>query len=267
MADHLRPIWLTPAQDRLFLDGASDRRRFLDRLVFAAEPAHAAHVNAYDRAARERMRLLIEGPADAGWLAAVETRLARAGAAVAQARARSVEALGAVIDVRGDTGFPKAVLRLTGEWEGMAGEGGSAEGLEAGLAAALAAARSRDTAAGRALVGPHRCDLIVIHGETGRPAQEGSTGEQKALILSLVLAQAARLSGATDAPNPILLLDEVAAHLDQGRRAALFDAIEALCLQAFLTGTDEMLFETLKGRALGVHVEGSRLTLLDGERR
>lgn len=263
LADHLRPIWLTPAQDRLFLDGAADRRRFLDRLVFAAEPAQAARVNAYDRAMRERLRLLIDGPADPAWLAAVEARMARAGAAVALARAGTVHALREAIAGRAASAFPKAGLGLTGEWESLAGEGADAEAIAARLAEALAAARPRDAAAGRGLVGPHRCDLLVVHAEADRPAAECSTGEQKALILAIVLAQAARLSGAQDAPNPVLLLDEVAAHLDRVRRATLFDEIEALSLQAFLTGTDEMLFETLKGRALGVHVDGSRLTELD----
>ncbi|HZZ36349.1 MAG TPA: DNA replication and repair protein RecF, partial [Caulobacteraceae bacterium] len=129
--------------------------------------------------------------------------------------------------------------------------------------AALAAARARDAAAGRALTGPHRGDLSVVHRDKDRPAGECSTGEQKALILNLVLAQAARLSRAESQPNPILLLDEVAAHLDPVRRAALFDEIEALSLQAFLTGTDEALFDHLKGRAMGVHVDASRLTVLD----
>jgi DNA replication and repair protein RecF len=134
----------------------------------------------------------------------------------------------------------------------MAAEGLPVDEIEARLAKALAAARERDAAAGRALTGPHRGDLAVLHRQKDRPAAECSTGEQKALILNLVLAQAARLSRAESAPNPILLLDEVAAHLDQLRRAALFDEIEALGLQAFLTGTDEALFYDLKGRAQGV---------------
>jgi len=182
---------------------------------------------------------------------------------VALARAGTVHALREAIAGRAASAFPKAGLGLTGEWESLAGEGADAEAIAARLAEALAAARPRDAAAGRGLVGPHRCDLLVVHAEADRPAAECSTGEQKALILAIVLAQAARLSGAQDAPNPVLLLDEVAAHLDRVRRATLFDEIEALSLQAFLTGTDEMLFETLKGRALGVHVDGSRLTELD----
>jgi DNA replication and repair protein RecF len=158
-----------------------------------------------------------------------------------------------------------ARLSLTGEWEIMASDGADLGEIEGKLIRDLAAGRARDASAGRALTGPHRGDLAVIHAEKQRPAAECSTGEQKALILNLILAQASRLSRAESAPEPILLLDEVAAHLDRRRRAALFDEIEALGLQAFLTGTDEHLFEDLKGRAQGVHVDGSNLAILDTE--
>lgn len=267
LADHLRQVWLTPAQDRLFLEGASERRKFFDRLVFAAIPRHAAHAGAYERAQRERMRLLTDetAPPDPAWLDALEARLAEAGALMAEARAMTLAALQAEIDGRGARPFPQARLSLTGEWEQMAAAGASIADIEAKLARALAAARPRDAGAGRALTGPHRGDLAVIHVEKDRPAAECSTGEQKALVLNLVLAQSARLSRAESAPSPILLLDEVAAHLDHIRRAALFDEIEALGLQAFLTGTDEHLFEDLKGRAQGVRVDASGLTQLDPE--
>ncbi len=258
LAEHVRQVWLTPAQDRLFLEGAADRRRFFDRLVFAAEPAHAAHVQAYEKAMRERMRLLTDGPPDPAWLDALEARLAEAGTLMAEARARTLSALAAEIATRGERPFPQARLALTGEWETLARDGADFAEIEARLARALAAARERDAAAGRALTGPHRGDLSVIHAEKDRAAAECSTGEQKALILNLVLAQAARLARA-QAPSPILLLDEVAAHLDARRRAALFDEIEALGLQAFLTGTDEMLFEGLSGRAQGFRVDASGL--------
>jgi DNA replication and repair protein RecF len=264
LADHIRPIWLTPAQDRLFLEAASERRRFFDRLVFAGEPAHAAHVGAYEKAMRERMRLLTdEGMApDPVWLSALEAQLAEAGALMAEARARTLLALQEEIDSRGERPFPQALLSLTGDWEKLALAGVDFAEIEARLAAALAAARPRDAAAGRALTGPHRGDLGVVHAEKDRPAAECSTGEQKALILNLVLAQGARLSRAKSAPTPVLLLDEVAAHLDLHRRAALADEIAALGLQAFLTGTDETLFDHLKGRALGVRVDSSGLTVL-----
>jgi DNA replication and repair protein RecF len=263
LTDHARPIWLTPAQDRLFMESASDRRRFFDRLVYAALPEHAANVAAYERALRERTRLLNEGAADPDWLTALERQMANAGARAARARASTLADLRAEIEARAGGAFPRAVLGLAGEWEQRALAGDAETEIEARLAAALARGRDRDAAAGRALTGPHRGDLDVVHGERGRPAAECSTGEQKALILNLVLAQAARLSRAKSAPNPILLLDEVAAHLDPARRAALFDEIEALSLQAFLTGTDALLFETLKGRAIGVHVDASTLTALD----
>jgi DNA replication and repair protein RecF len=268
LADHVRPIWLTPTQDRLFLEAAGERRKFFDRLVYAGEPDHARHANAYDKAQRERMRLLTDAaesgqPADAVWLTALEARLGQAGSLMASARARTLLALQTEIDGRGDRPFPRARLALTGEWERLALEGVETAEIEARLAAALAAARPRDGAAGRALTGPHRGDLAIHHADKDRPAAECSTGEQKALILNLVLAQAARLSRAKDAPNPILLLDEVAAHLDLKRRAALADELTALGLQAFLTGTDESLFDHLKGRALGVRVSELGLTALE----
>jgi DNA replication and repair protein RecF len=145
----------------------------------------------------------------------------------------------------------------------MAAEGADRAFLALRLEQALAEGRDRDAAAGRALRGPHRTDLTLVHRRSGRAAAQCSTGEQKALILNLILAQAARQSRANSAPNPILLLDEVAAHLDTERRAALFDEIEALSVQAILTGTDEDLFTSLKGRAVGVHVDASRLTIVD----
>jgi DNA replication and repair protein RecF len=262
LAEHLRQVWLTPAQDRLFLEGAGDRRRFFDRLVFAAEPRHAAHAQAYEKSLRERMRLLTDGPADPAWLDALEARMSEAGALMAEARARTLAALQAEIDSRGERPFPQAQLSLTGEWEQMAGAGAEIADIEGRLAAALKAARERDAAAGRALTGPHRGDLAVIHAEKDRPAAECSTGEQKALILNLVLAQAARLTRAEGQPSPILLLDEVAAHLDARRRTALFHEIEALGLQAFLTGTDTHLFEGLAGRAQGIAVDPAGLSPL-----
>ena len=263
LADLVRLVWLTPQQDRLFLEAASDRRRFFDRLVFAAEPRHAAHVSAYERALRERTRLLADGPPDAAWLAALEARMAQAGARMAMARAQTLAALQAEIDARDAGPFPRARLGLSGDWERMAADGAEADRLEPALAEAFAAGRERDAAAGRALSGPHRGDLTVSHLAKGRAAAECSTGEQKALILNLVLAQAARLSRAKSTPNPIVLLDEVAAHLDPVRRAALFDEIEALGLQAFLTGTDETLFNDLKGRAQGVRVDAGTLVITD----
>jgi len=263
LTEYVRPMWLTPAQDRLFIEGAAERRRFFDRLVYAGVPGHAGVVAAYERALRERARLLGEGSADPGWLTALEAQMARTGAEAVAARALALVELGVEIEARRGGAFPRAGLSLAGEWEQLALAGAPPSEIEGRLAAALARGRERDAAAGRALSGPHRGDLVVTHLEKDRPAAECSTGEQKALVLNLVLAQAARFSRSESDPNPILLLDEVAAHLDPVRRAALFDEIEALSLQAFLTGTDASLFETLKGRAIGVHVDASTLTALD----
>ncbi|MGZ8369986.1 MAG: DNA replication/repair protein RecF [Caulobacteraceae bacterium] len=264
LTDHLRLVWLTPAQDRLFLEGSTERRKFLDRLVYAADPGHAVQVSAYEKALRERMRLLTGDEAsDPVWLTALEAQMAEAGVQMAEARARTLAALQAEIDTREDRPFPRAMLSLSGDWERMAAEGVETSEITDRLTRALSQSRPRDAAAGRGLTGPHRGDLVVIHAEKDRPAAECSTGEQKALILNLVLAQAARLSRAKSAPNPILLLDEAAAHLDARRRAGLYDEIEALGLQAFLSGVDASLFTGLARRAQGVHVEAGQLTLTD----
>lgn len=263
LAEYVRPLWLTPAHDRLFAGASGDRRRFLDRLVFSALPSHAADVAAYERAQRERTRLLSVGPMDRAWLEALEVQAATSGAKIVTARAATVRALASEIETRDGGHFPSARVDITGDWDRLAMQGLPTDEIAARLAAALADARSRDAAAGRALCGPHRSDLSVVELASGRPAAQCSTGEQKALILNLILAQAARLSRAIDAPNPILLLDEVAAHLDAARRSALFDEIDALALQAFLSGTDDTLFETLRDRALGVRVEASNLTVME----
>ncbi|MBI2261410.1 MAG: DNA replication/repair protein RecF [Caulobacterales bacterium] len=263
LLDCLRPVWATPEQDRLFSDARAARLKFLDRLVFAADPDHAASVAAYEKALRERLRLLTDGsearPADPLWLDALELRLGEAGAAAALARAAALVTLQAAIDDRGDRPFPQADLGLTGEAEGMAAAGAGPDAIAAHIREGMARSRARDAAAGRSLYGPHRSDLTAVHREKNRPAAEGSSGEQKALVLNLILAQIARLAG--QAAAPILLLDEAPAHLDTRRRAALFDEIEALGLQAFLTGTEAELFEPLRGRAQFVRVEGGALTV------
>lgn len=263
LLDHLRPVWATPEQDRLFSDARADRLRFFDRLVFAADPDHAASVAAYEKALRERLRLLTEGaegqPADPLWLDALELRLAEAGAAAALARAAALTTLQAAIDERGDRPFPQADLGLSGEAENSATAGADKSTISATLREGFARFRLRDAAAGRSLYGPHRSDLTALHRDKNRPAAEGSSGEQKALVLNLILAQIARLSGQGAAP--VLLLDEAPAHLDTRRRAALFDEIEALGLQAFLTGTEADLFAPLRGRAQFVRVEGGALTV------
>ncbi len=263
LLDYLRPVWATPEQDRLFSDARAARLKFFDRLVFAADPDHAASVAAYERSLRERLRLLTDGaegqPADPLWLDALELRLGEAGAAAALARAAALVTLQAAIDERGDRPFPQADLGLAGEAEAMAAAGAGAEAIAGAIREGMARSRARDAAAGRSLYGPHRSDLTALHREKNRPAAEGSSGEQKALVLNLILAQIARLAG--QAAAPILLLDEAPAHLDARRRAALFDEIEALGLQAFLTGTEAELFSPLRGRAQFVKVEGGGLTV------
>lgn len=260
LLDHLRPVWATPEQDRLFSDARADRLRFFDRLVFAADPSHAAAVSAYEKALRERLRLLTDGaegqPADPLWLDALEIRLGEAGARAALARADALATLQTAIDARADRPFPQADLGLTGEAEGLAATGSDADAIAAHIRDGMARARPRDAAAGRSLFGPHRSDLTTLHREKNRPAAEGSSGEQKALVLNLILAQITRL--ATDAAPPVLLLDEAPAHLDTARRAALFDEIETLGLQAFMTGTEAELFSPLKARAQFVRVSDGR---------
>ncbi|WP_420477990.1 DNA replication/repair protein RecF [Brevundimonas sp. FT23028] len=256
LLDHLRPVWATPEQDRLFSDARAARLKFFDRLVFADRPDHAAAVSTYEKALRERLRLLTDGaegrPADPLWLDALEVRLGEAGAAAAAARSAALTVLQSAIDARNDRPFPQADLGLTGEAEAMAASGAGPEAIAAAIREGMARSRARDAAAGRSLYGPHRSDLTALHREKNRPAAEGSSGEQKALVLNLILAQITRLSG--QAAAPVLLLDEAPAHLDTARRAALFDEIEALGLQAFMTGTEADLFAPLAGRAQFVKV-------------
>jgi len=269
LLEYLRPVWATPEQDRLFSDARAERLKFFDRLVFAARPAHAATVAAYEKALRERLRLLIDGAegreADPLWLDALEIRLGEAGARAAMARASALTDLQSGIDARADRPFPQADLGLDGPAERMAAGGADEDAIVAAIRAGLAASRARDAAAGRSLYGPHRTDLTALHRQKNRPAAEGSSGEQKALVLNLILAQITRLKAGIDgdAAPPVLLLDEAPAHLDAARRAALFDEIEALGLQAFLTGTERSLFDGLTGRAAFVRVEGGALTAED----
>ncbi len=245
LARELSLLWLTPSMDRLWTEGASGRRRFLDRLVMARRPGHAdAHI-AYDKAREERLRLLAEGRRDPAWLAVLEERLAGEGAEIALARRATVAELNAEMQA-GESPFPRAGLALTGEVETW--PEATAEAVAARLKATLAAARGRDAEAGAQTVGPHRGDLAVTHAGKGLPAGQCSTGEQKALLIAIVLAQAS-LVARDEGRAPLLLLDEVAAHLDPGRRGLLYDLIAGQGRQAFLTGTERSLFAGLEGRA------------------
>ncbi len=245
--DYLRLTWLTPVMDRLFLEGASGRRRFLDRLVLGADPAHGKRAAAYERAMRERTRLLKAGGTDDRWLSALEAQMAEHGTALAQARRTYLAGLAGVIDAAPDSAFPKADVALEGDLEARLADT-PADRVETDFAATLRQMRGRDGAAGRALSGPHRSDLLVTHRPKAMPAGECSTGEQKALLVGIILANA-RLRAAEDARPPVLLLDEIAAHLDAVRRAALFDALCAMGAQAWMTGTDPDLFAALGDRA------------------
>lgn len=251
LAAHVRTVWLTPAMDRLFVDGASERRHFFDRLVTGFDPAHGARVNAYDRALRERNRLLADDVFDDAWLGGLETQMAEHGVAIAAARVETLARLRGALEAAETHSFPRAEVALDGMLEAALGNEAAVD-LEDGFRRELAAMRGRDAAAGRALSGPHRTDLAVRHVEKDREARSCSTGEQKALLIGIVLANA-RLLAARGTP-PLLLLDEIAAHLDGRRRAALFDEIAALGLQAFMTGADPSLFETLGARAQNFRV-------------
>ncbi len=254
LAERVAAVWLTPQMDRLFHDTAGERRRFLDRLVWALEPHHAREVAAFDNAMAQRNRLLAgerrEGrAADPGWLAALEDAMARHGVAAAAARRGLVARLNATL-AQGITGaFPAARLDLACPVAGALGQA-PALAVEERWRAAWAAARGRDAAAGATLEGPHRADLGFVHAPKDLPAALCSTGEQKALLVSVVLAHAALIAAARGFA-PLLLLDEVAAHLDPARREALFAALVALPAQAFLTGTESAVFAPLRGLAEG----------------
>ncbi len=237
-----RVVWLVPAQDRLWIEGAEGRRRFLDRLAMSFEPRHAEAVLTYEKAMRERNRLLKDGQSDRHWYHALEAQMAAAGAEIQHNRADTLARIAAA-QAGAETSFPSAdlnILHADGAEEGPVGEAALAEAYEAG--------RGRDLAAGRTLIGPHRADLAASYAAKGVAAKDASTGEQKALLVSLILANARALAEDFGAP-PILLLDEVAAHLDAVRRAALYDEICALGAQAFMTGTGPELFEALGDRA------------------
>lgn len=252
LAELVSLVWLTPAMDRLFMEGASERRRFLDRLVMGFDPAHGTRAGAYDRALRERNKLLSDAVFDDAWLSGLEEQMAEHGVAIAAARREMLARLRGALAAAKDGAFPRADVALEGTLE-TALETAPAVDVEDAFRATLKEMRGRDAAAGRALDGPHRSDLLVRHSAKDREARQCSTGEQKALLIGIVLANA-RLMAAMGRP-PLLLLDEVAAHLDAERRAALFDEITGLNLQAFMTGTDPALFDSLGSRAQNLHVD------------
>ncbi len=261
LAELVHLLWLTPEMDRLFDGGASDRRRFLDRIVLGFVPDHARNLAGYEQAMRERNRLLKDGDRalrglDETWLGALEQSMAESGVAVAAARRQVVGRLAMAADSALGP-FPVPDLALAGETEDEL-SAGPALAAEDALRRRLAESRRADAEAGRALAGPHRSDLVVHHRAKAMPAALCSTGEQKALLVALILA-AARLLKLQRSAAPVLLLDEIAAHLDAERRAALFDEIEALGAQAWMTGTEAALFAALGGRAAFFNVADGAL--------
>lgn len=245
LAERLGVLWLTPAMDRLFADSAGGRRRFLDRLVLALEPGHAHHATRYEAAMRARTRLLTaDPPADPAWLSALEAQMDEHGRAVGEARARTVTALAEQVANEPESRFARAGLTL---------EGWSAEPERP-----FSSLRARDAAAGRATVGPHRQDLRVTHLGKRQAAELCSTGEQKALLIGLILAHAALVAGRVGR-RPVLLLDEIAAHLDPGRRAALLERLAHEGGQVWMTGTEPGLFAAAPDRATRFVVENGQV--------
>jgi DNA replication and repair protein RecF len=254
LTDYLRVVWVTPQMDGLFSGAAADRRRFLDRLVLAIDPLHGQRSLDFERAMKGRNRLFEEGRTDERWYDAIETQLAEYGTAIAAARAELVRLLAGMMERLPDDGpFPKADLALQGLLEQQIISRVAAADVEDSYRKALRDNRHRDMSSGRTLDGPHRSDLSVFHRPKNMAASQSSTGEQKALLVGIILSHA-RLVAQMTGSAPILLLDEIAAHLDAGRRAALFGIIDDLGAQAFMTGTDRALFSALEGRAEFVSV-------------
>ncbi len=261
-ADHVRVVWLTPSMDGLFTGPAGDRRRFLDRLVLAVDAEHGPRVTALERALRNRNRLLEDRFADSVWLDAAEREIAGIAVAVAAARSETVSRLAALITEGRDANspFPWADLALAGELESMIPDMPALE-VEDRYRAMLRASRARDAAAGRTLVGPQASDLVVRHGPKNADAARSSTGEQKALLVGLVLAHA-RLVASMSGLVPLVLLDEIAAHFDPLRRGALYDSLAYLGAQVWMTGADPSAFADLRERATILRVSPGQVTAL-----
>jgi DNA replication and repair protein RecF len=262
LADHVDMVWLTPAMDGLFTGPASDRRRFLDRLIACFDPSYGPLLGKFDRAMQQRNRLLADDVRDGARYSGLERVMADVGVAISAARVVAVAELSAAILARRDAGvgalFPWAELALVGSLEAALAAKPAIE-VEDDYFAQLTGGRERDRAAGRTLEGPHRSDLAVGHGPKELPAKVCSTGEQKALLIGLLLAHCDLVSTRRDGARPLLLLDEITAHLDPSRRAALFEEIVALGCQAWMSGTDADAFSALAGRAQFYRVEEASL--------
>ncbi len=260
LARYMSVVWLTPQMDSLFRDSAGMRRRFIDRLAYSFDAEHASHVNAYERTMRERNKLLSQHGFDARWANVLEQQLAGYGVAIAMGRNQLIARLNHMIDA-GEHPFPKAELALQGEVEAELAGGLSASEAEEHYAAKLSAGRREDSYAGRTLYGVHKSDLQTIHRDKQMEASLCSTGEQKAMLLSIVLAHA-HARAEWEGCAPIILLDEVVAHLDSARREALFDALDALGVQVWMTGTDAADFSAIKSGVRQVDVQEGRLITL-----
>jgi len=257
LSRHLSMVWLTPQMERLFDEGTSAGRKFLDRLVYSFDPDHASRINEYEYAMRERNKLLERGGYDSSWLDALEQTMAETAAAIAQARLQTMSNINHAVSISG-LSFPKAHMSMRGMVEEALHEGTPAVQMEEAFKRALLGNRNQDAAAGRTLLGIHRSELKVLHVDKGMPAGSCSTGEQKAVLLSIILAQA-RAGAMWRGVVPIMLLDEVIAHLDSTRKLELFQEICQIGAQVWMTGTDEKLFADLQGKTQFFRVENGRI--------
>lgn len=257
LADYLACVWLSPQMDRLFLDSSRERRRFLDRLIFAFDPGHAGRVTRYENAMRQRSKLLQEETSESSWIEGLEAQMAEAGTAIAAARLDFVQRLQVACGALKNNHFPAALLRAHGTLEEIL-QSTTALETEEMFQYQLAESRGVDMLTGGAATGPHKSDLAVWYAAKDMPADQCSTGEQKALLIGIVLAHA-RLIAAERGTPPILLLDEVAAHLDEDRREALYGLLQELGGQVWLTGTDESLFRAIQDKAQFFSVRDSQI--------
>ncbi len=264
LSDYLSCLWLTPQMDRLFLEGASGRRKFLDRLIFTFDSGHLGRVTRFENAMRQRSKLLQEGETDLVWLGSLESQMAETGVSIAAARLDFVERLqnscdcaDDCADVTEDVFFPKASVHARGTIEELLQNSPAVE-VEKLYAYQLVQSRQRDALVGGASTGPHKSDMHVVYTAKNMEAAQCSTGEQKALLIGLVLAHGHLMMAERGAP-PVLLLDEIAAHLDEDRREALFARLISMGGQVWMTGTDLVLFESVQGKAQFFEVENAKI--------
>lgn len=257
LAEYMSCVWMTPQMDRLFIEASSHRRKFLDRLVFAFDPGHSGRVTRYENAMRQRSKLLSDGGADPVWLTGLEAQMAETGVAIAAARLEFVIRLQNACEASDHKHFPLAHLRATGTIEELLGSAPALE-VEEMFKYQLSSSRERDAVTGGAATGPHKSDLFVKYAAKNMAADQCSTGEQKALLIGIILAHAQLINAERGAP-PVLLLDEVAAHLDEGRRSALYDLLLSLGGQVWLTGTDRNLFAAIEGKAQFFEVRDAKI--------